>query len=113
MRSRSYIHPIFAISESNSDDTSRAMRSKLLSLEMLRLIFQHPTNEVFRTSEWFISSIRHYLMVSLTRNTVSTHLSVTEVSLDILLRVIHIFRQSLKVSISDPGLPCACSIFLL
>jgi brefeldin A-inhibited guanine nucleotide-exchange protein len=80
-----------------TDIKSQAIRSKLLSLEMLLDILNGPY-ELFQTSDLFTVAVKHYLMVSLTRNSLSTVTPVTELSLEILLRVIRLFRQNLKVN---------------
>lgn len=57
--------------------------------------------DVFQTSDLFIVAVKHYLMVSLTRNSLSTVMPVVELSLEILIRVIRLFRQNLKVITYD------------
>jgi brefeldin A-inhibited guanine nucleotide-exchange protein len=94
------IYYIFFFLRQASDIKSQAIRSKLFSLDLLLAILNDDVDEVLQTSELFIVAVKYYLMVSLTRNSVSTIMSVAELSMKILLRVIQLFRHNLKVKLA-------------
>ena len=77
---------------------SHELRSKKLSLKLLLSILEH-SGPVFRTDEIFISAIKQYLCVALSKNGVSSIPKVFQLSLDIFLMLFNIFKTHLKMQI--------------
>jgi brefeldin A-inhibited guanine nucleotide-exchange protein len=95
--------------ESERDLKSHAMRSKLLSLHMVLSVldghvalFVDPTSIVYSNSSSESNSLlqasKQYLLLSLSRNAVSTVHQVFEISVEIFWRVLSGMRTKLKVS---------------
>ena len=70
----------------------------MLALELLLSILQN-AGPVFKTDEVFISAIKQYLCVALSRNGVSSVPQVFEVSLSIFLTLLSSFKSHLKMQI--------------
>ncbi|VDK88816.1 unnamed protein product [Dibothriocephalus latus] len=81
-----------------SDPKSHELRSKILSLQLLLSILQNP-GPAFRSSEVFVTAIKQYLCVALSKNGVSTVPEVFELSLAIFLSLLTHFKQHLKMQI--------------
>ena len=77
---------------------SHELRSKILSLELLLSILQH-SGPVFRNNDIFISAIKQYLCVALSKNGVSSVPQVFELSLNIFLMLLSIFKAHLKMQV--------------
>lgn len=77
---------------------SHELRSKVLSLELLLACLQN-AGEVFKTSEMFISAIKQYLCVALSKNGVSSIPQVFELSLSLFLTLLSDFKTHLKMQI--------------
>ncbi len=77
---------------------SHELRSKVVSLELLLSILQN-SGPVFRTDELFISAIKQYLCVALSKNGVSAVPQVFELSLNIFLTLLSSFKPHLKMQI--------------
>ncbi len=77
---------------------SHELRSKILSLELLLSILQN-SGPVFRTDEIFITAIKQYLCVTLSKNGVSSIPQVFELSLSIFLSMLSSFKTHLKMQI--------------
>ena len=77
---------------------SHEFRSKMLALELLLSILQN-AGPVFKTDDVFISAIKQYLCVALSRNGVSSVPQVFEVSLSIFLTLLSSFKSHLKMQI--------------
>ncbi len=82
------------------------MRSKKRSLKLLLSILEH-SGPVFRTDDIFISAIKQYLCVALSKNGVSSVPKVFQLSLDIFLMLFNIFKTHLKMQI-EVGLVGVC-----
>lgn len=74
------------------------MRSKILSLHLLLSILQN-AGPVFRANEMFITAIKQYLCVALSKNGVSSVPEVFELSLAIFLALLSKFKMHLKMQI--------------
>eukprot|EP00731_Ephydatia_muelleri_P031777 Em0023g284a len=81
-----------------SEQRSHEFRSKMLALELLLSILQN-AGPVFKTDDGFISAIKQYLCVALSRNGVSSVPQVFEVSLSIFLTLLSFFKSHLKMQI--------------
>lgn len=77
---------------------SHGLRSKILSLELLLSCLQN-AGPVFRDHEMFITAIKQYLCVALSKNGVSSVPSVFELSLAIFLTLLSSFKTHLKMQI--------------
>ncbi|KAK3752750.1 hypothetical protein QZH41_018716 [Actinostola sp. cb2023] len=77
---------------------SHELRSKILSLELLLSCLQN-AGPVFRDHEMFITAIKQYLCVALSKNGVSSVPSVFELSLAIFLTLLSSFKTHLKMQI--------------
>ena len=77
---------------------SHELRSKKRSLKLLLSILEH-SGPVFRTDDIFISGIKQYLCVTLSKNGVSSVPKVFQLSLDIFLMLFNIFKTHLKMQI--------------
>lgn len=95
--------------ESERDLKSHAMRSKLLSLHMVLSVldghvalFVDPTSVVYSNSSSESNSLlqasKQYLLLSISRNAVSTVHQVFDISVEIFWRVLSGMRTRLKVS---------------
>lgn len=80
------------------DPRSHELRSKLFSLELLLNIMQN-SGTVFQNSEHFISAVKQYLVLSVSRNGVSPIGTVFELSLAIFLSLLQHFKRHLKPQI--------------
>lgn len=80
------------------DPKSHELRSKILSLHLLLSILQN-AGPVFRANEMFITAIKQYLCVALSKNGVSSVPEVFELSLAIFLALLSKFKQHLKMQI--------------
>ncbi len=74
------------------------MRSKILSLELLLSCLQN-AGKVFKTNEMFVSAIKQYLCVALSKNGVSSVPQVFELSLAIFVTLLSEFKTHLKKQI--------------
>ena len=77
---------------------SHELRSKILSLELLLSCLQN-AGPVFRTHEMFVTAIKQYLCVALSKNGVSSVPAVFELSLAIFLTLLSSFKTYLKMQI--------------
>ncbi|KAF6020246.1 ARFGEF1 [Bugula neritina] len=77
------------------DPKSHELRSKILSLQLLLQILQN-AGPVFKSNEMFISAIKQYLCVALSKNGASSVPEVFELSLSIFLILLANFKQHLK-----------------
>lgn len=80
------------------DPKSHELRSKILSLHLLLSILQN-AGPVFRGNEMFITAIKQYLCVALSKNGVSSVPEVFELSLAIFLALLSNFKMHLKMQI--------------
>ncbi|XP_026283039.1 brefeldin A-inhibited guanine nucleotide-exchange protein 1 isoform X2 [Frankliniella occidentalis] len=80
------------------DPKSHELRSKILSLHLLLSILQN-AGPVFRANEMFITAIKQYLCVALSKNGVSSVPEVFELSLAIFLALLSKFKMHLKMQI--------------
>lgn len=80
------------------DPKSHELRSKILSLHLLLSILQN-AGPVFRSNDMFITAIKQYLCVALSKNGVSSIPEVFELSLAIFLALLGNFKQHLKMQI--------------
>ncbi|XP_048583059.1 brefeldin A-inhibited guanine nucleotide-exchange protein 1 isoform X2 [Nematostella vectensis] len=80
------------------DPKSHELRSKILSLELLLSCLQN-AGPVFCNHEMFITAIKQYLCVALSKNGVSSVPSVFELSLAIFLTLLSSFKTHLKMQI--------------
>ncbi|XP_071487051.1 brefeldin A-inhibited guanine nucleotide-exchange protein 1-like [Diadema antillarum] len=80
------------------DPRSHELRSKILSLQLLLSVLQN-AGTVFRTNEMFITAIKQYLCVALSKNGVSSVPEVFECSLAIFLTLLSLFKTHLKMQI--------------
>ncbi|XP_037068688.1 brefeldin A-inhibited guanine nucleotide-exchange protein 2-like [Pollicipes pollicipes] len=80
------------------DPKSHELRSKVLSLELLLSILQSP-GPVFTTNDMFITAIKQYLCVALSKNGASSVPEVFQLSLAIFLALLANFKQHLKKQI--------------
>lgn len=84
--------------EGTPDPKSHELRSKILSLQLLLSILQN-AGPVFRSNEMFITAIKQYLCVALSKNGVSSIPEVFELSLSIFLALLSNFKMHLKMQI--------------
>lgn len=80
------------------DPKSHELRSKILSLHLLLSILQN-AGPVFRSNEMFVTAIKQYLCVALSKNGVSSIPEVFELSLAIFLALLSNFKMHLKMQI--------------
>ncbi|KAG7171828.1 Brefeldin A-inhibited guanine nucleotide-exchange protein 1-like [Homarus americanus] len=80
------------------DPKSHELRSKILSLEMLLSIVQN-AGRVFRSNDTFITAIKQYLCVALSKNGVSPIPEVFHLSLAIFVALLSNFKAHLKMQI--------------
>lgn len=80
------------------DPKSHELRSKILSLHLLLSILQN-AGPVFRSNEMFVTAIKQYLCVALSKNGVSSIPEVFELSLAIFLALLCNFKMHLKMQI--------------
>ncbi|XP_022089529.1 brefeldin A-inhibited guanine nucleotide-exchange protein 1-like isoform X3 [Acanthaster planci] len=81
-----------------ADPKSHELRSKVLSLHLLLSVLQS-AGPVFRTNDMFITAIKQYLCVALSKNGVSAVPEVFELSLAIFLTLLSLFKTHLKMQI--------------
>uniref|UniRef100_A0A9L0RE53 ADP ribosylation factor guanine nucleotide exchange factor 2 n=1 Tax=Equus caballus TaxID=9796 RepID=A0A9L0RE53_HORSE len=86
------------LGEGPPDPKSHELRSKVVSLQLLLSVLQN-AGPVFRTHEMFISAIKQYLCVALSKNGVSSVPDVFELSLAIFLTLLSNFKMHLKMQI--------------
>ncbi|CAH0546224.1 unnamed protein product [Brassicogethes aeneus] len=84
--------------EGTPDPKSHELRSKILSLQLLLSILQN-AGPVFRSNEMFITAIKQYLCVALSKNGVSSIPKIFELSLAIFLALLSNFKLHLKMQI--------------
>eukprot|EP00057_Strongylocentrotus_purpuratus_P021387 XP_011675861.1 PREDICTED: brefeldin A-inhibited guanine nucleotide-exchange protein 1-like [Strongylocentrotus purpuratus] len=84
--------------DGHPDPKSHELRSKILSLQLLLSVLQN-AGPVFRTNEMFITAIKQYLCVALSKNGVSSVPEVFECSLAIFLTLLSLFKTHLKMQI--------------
>lgn len=84
--------------EGTPDPRSHELRSKILSLHLLLSILQN-AGPVFRSNEMFITAIKQYLCVALSKNGVSSVPEVFELSLSIFVALLSNFKMHLKMQI--------------
>ncbi|KAK3864361.1 hypothetical protein Pcinc_029956 [Petrolisthes cinctipes] len=84
--------------QDSPDPKSHELRSKILSLEMLLSIVQN-AGRVFRSNETFITAIKQYLCVALSKNGVSPIPEVFHLSLTIFVALLSNFKAHLKMQI--------------
>ncbi|XP_072315866.1 brefeldin A-inhibited guanine nucleotide-exchange protein 2 [Eucyclogobius newberryi] len=80
------------------DPKSHELRSKIVSLQLLLSVLQ-AAGPVFRTHEMFVTAIKQYLCVALSKNGVSSVPEVFELSLAIFLTLLSHFKVHLKMQI--------------
>lgn len=81
-----------------NDPRSHELRSKILSLQLLLSILQQP-GPAFKSNSVFITAIKQYLCVALSKNGVSSVPEVFELSLALFLSLLNHFKQHLKIQI--------------
>ncbi|XP_054286220.1 brefeldin A-inhibited guanine nucleotide-exchange protein 1-like isoform X2 [Macrosteles quadrilineatus] len=86
------------LSEGQPDPKSHELRSKILSLHLLLSILQS-AGPVFRANIMFVTAIKQYLCVALSKNGVSSVPEVFELSLAIFLALLSRFKMHLKMQI--------------
>ncbi|KAM7451901.1 Brefeldin A-inhibited guanine nucleotide-exchange protein 1 [Porites harrisoni] len=86
------------LSDAPLDPKSHELRSKILSLELLLSCLQN-AGPVFCTHEMFVTAIKQYLCVALSKNGVSSVPAVFELSLAIFLTLLSSFKTHLKMQI--------------
>lgn len=84
--------------EGTPDPKSHELRSKILSLHLLLSILQN-AGPIFRSNEMFITAIKQYLCVALSKNGVSSVPEVFELSLSIFVALLSNFKMHLKMQI--------------
>ncbi|GLH01180.1 Protein MON2 homolog [Gryllus bimaculatus] len=84
--------------EGQPDPKSHELRSKILSLHLLLSILQN-AGPVFRANDMFVTAIKQYLCVALSKNGVSSVPEVFELSLAIFLALLSKFKMHLKMQI--------------
>ncbi|XP_075224969.1 ADP ribosylation factor guanine nucleotide exchange factor Sec71 [Lycorma delicatula] len=84
--------------EGQPDPKSHELRSKILSLHLLLSILQS-AGPVFRANAMFVTAIKQYLCVALSKNGVSSVPEVFELSLAIFLALLSRFKMHLKMQI--------------
>lgn len=84
--------------EGTPDPKSHELRSKILSLHLLLSILQN-AGPAFKSNEMFITAIKQYLCVALSKNGVSSIPEVFELSLAIFLALLSNFKMHLKMQI--------------
>nr|CAD7605709.1 unnamed protein product [Timema genevievae] len=84
--------------EGQPDPKSHELRSKILSLHLLLSILQN-AGPIFRANEMFVTAIKQYLCVALSKNGVSSVPEVFELSLAIFLALLSKFKMHLKMQI--------------
>lgn len=84
--------------EGTPDPRSHELRSKILSLHLLLSILQN-AGPIFRSNEMFITAIKQYLCVALSKNGVSSVPEVFELSLSIFVALLSNFKMHLKMQI--------------
>ena len=82
------------------DPKSHELRSKVLSLQLILSVVQY-AGPVFRSNEMFISAVKQYLCVALSKNGVSNVCEVFELSLAIFLSLLMKFKTHLKSQVSQ------------
>ncbi|CAH0389951.1 unnamed protein product [Bemisia tabaci] len=80
------------------DPKSLELRSKILSLQLLLSILQN-AGPVFRSNIMFVTAIKRYLCVALSKNGVSSVPEVFQLSLAIFLALLSRFKMHLKMQI--------------
>ncbi|XP_065062368.1 brefeldin A-inhibited guanine nucleotide-exchange protein 2-like isoform X1 [Rhopilema esculentum] len=86
------------LTDVSQDLKSHELRSKILSLELLLSCLQN-AGDVFKTNEMFVSAIKQYLCVALSKNGVSSVPQVFELSLAIFVTLLSDFKTHLKKQI--------------
>ncbi|XP_020613851.1 brefeldin A-inhibited guanine nucleotide-exchange protein 1-like [Orbicella faveolata] len=86
------------LSDAPLDPKSHELRSKILSLELMLSCLQN-AGPVFCTHEMFVTAIKQYLCVALSKNGVSSVPAVFELSLAIFLTLLSSFKTHLKMQI--------------
>ena len=81
---------------------SHELRSKILSLELIASILQN-AGPAFKTVESFVSAVKQYLCVALSKNGVSGVPQVAELSLSIFLSLFASFKLHLKMQMEVRG----------
>ncbi|MEJ1279107.1 ADP-ribosylation factor guanine nucleotide-exchange factor 1(brefeldin A-inhibited) [Cricetulus griseus] len=102
------------LGEGPPDPKSHELRSKVVSLQLLLSVLQN-AGPVFRSHEMFVTAIKQYLCVALSKNGVSSVPDVFELSLAIFLTLLSNFKMHLKMQIEElslrkKGLECLVSI---
>jgi len=87
-----------ALPDGPPDPKSHELRSKTLSLQLLLSVVQN-AGPVFQCNEMFISAVKQYLCVTLSKNAVSNVNEVFELSLDIFQHLLKKFKTHLKSQI--------------
>merc|ERR1712226_1213387 len=80
---------------SQIDPKSHELRSKVLSLQLIKSALQQ-AGLVFKTHPAFLSCVRQYLCVAMSRNGLSPVQEVFELSVAIILHLLYDFRTHLK-----------------
>ncbi|KAK7803306.1 hypothetical protein U0070_009066 [Myodes glareolus] len=86
------------LGEGPPDPKSHELRSKVVSLQLLLSVLQN-AGPVFRSHEMFVTAIKQYLCVALSKNGVSSVPDVFELSLAIFLTLLSNFKMHLKMQI--------------
>lgn len=82
----------------NGDSYSPAMRSKMLSLELLLTVLEDPGKEL-TSCHFFAYAVRQYLCVTLLKNFTSNVTRVVGLSLRLFVPIIRYFREGLKTEV--------------
>ncbi|CAG7719826.1 unnamed protein product [Allacma fusca] len=86
------------VPEGVPDPKSHELRSKILSLQLLLSIVQN-AGDVFKSNAIFITAVRQYLCVALSKNGVSSIPEVFQLALAIFLALLANFKTHLKMQI--------------
>ncbi|XVE66471.1 hypothetical protein DITRI_Ditri08aG0082200 [Diplodiscus trichospermus] len=84
-------------SQENPDDQI-LLRGKTLSLELLKVIM-HNGGSIWRSNERFLNAIKHYLCLSLLKNSALSVMSIFQLLCSIFMSLLTKFRSGLKAEI--------------
>jgi len=87
-------------SDSSPGMDAMAIRGKLLSLELIKILLEN-SGPVFARSERFISAVKQHLCLSLLKNSASPVPQAQRLSCSILLTLVRKFRQTLKAEVNE------------
>ena len=86
------------LSDGPPDPKSHELRSKVFSLQLILSVVQN-AGPVFRSDEMFISAVKQYLCVALSKNGVSNICEVFELLLAMFLSFLMKFKAHLKYQV--------------